>query len=57
MTAAAVVEQSLRAVERGRLRVITGWQNRLVVGVQRFLPSALLRAVGAQLFRPPPGSA
>lgn len=57
MTAAAVVEQSLRAVERGRLRVITGWQNRLVVGVQRFLPSALVRAVGAQLFRPPPGSA
>jgi len=57
MTAAAVVEQSLRGVERGRLRVITGWQNRLVVGVQRFLPSALVRAVGAQLFRPPPGSA
>jgi short-subunit dehydrogenase len=57
MAAAAVVEQSLRALERGRLRVVTGWQNRLVVGIQRFLPSALVRAVGAQLFRPPPGAA
>ena len=57
MTAGAVVEQSLRGVERGRLRVITGWQNRLVVGIQRFLPAALVRTMAARLFRPPPGAA
>ena len=56
MSAAAVAEASLRALERGRLRVITGWQNRLVVGVQRFVPQALVRNVAGQLFRPRPGS-
>jgi short-subunit dehydrogenase len=54
MPARAVVEQSLRALDRGRpLRVIPGWHNRAVAGSQRFLPRGLVRAVSAQLFRPP----
>jgi hypothetical protein len=57
MTAEAVVDRSLRALDKGRLRVITGWPNRLVAGTQRFMPRALVRAVAAQLFRPRPGSA
>jgi len=56
MTAEAVVHRSLRALDKGRLRVITGWQNRLVAGAQRFMPRALVRAVAGQLFRPRPGS-
>jgi short-subunit dehydrogenase len=57
MTAPAVVEQSLRALDRGTLRVITGWQNRLLASVQPFMPRAVVRAVTERLFRPPPGSA
>ena len=57
MSAPAVAERSLRALERGRLRVIPGWQNRLVAGVQRFLPQALVRGVAGQLFRPGRGPA
>jgi short-subunit dehydrogenase len=56
MSAEAVVAGSLRALDQGRLRVITGWQNRLVVAVQRFVPGVLVRAVAARLFRPRPGS-
>jgi short-subunit dehydrogenase len=53
MSAEAVVEQSLRALDRGRpLRVIPGWHNRAVAGSQRFLPRGLVRAVSASLFRP-----
>lgn len=53
MSAEAVVESSLRALDRGRpLRVIPGWQNRSVAGVQRFLPRAMVRGVAANLFRP-----
>lgn len=57
MPAAEVAETSLRALERGRLRVVPGWQNRLVIGVQRFAPQALVRAVAGRLFRPGTGSA
>ena len=57
MPAADVAEESLRALDRGRLRVITGWQNRLMVGVQRFAPQALVRAVAGRMFRPGAGSA
>jgi short-subunit dehydrogenase len=57
MPAAEVAEVSLRALERGRLRVVPGWQNRLVIGVQRFAPQALVRAVAGRLFRPGTGSA
>jgi short-subunit dehydrogenase len=52
MTAEAVVERSLGALDRGRLRVIAGWQNRLVAGVQRFAPQRLVRGVAGRLFRP-----
>jgi uncharacterized protein len=53
MTAEAVVESSLRALDRGRpLRVVPGFQNRAVAGVQRFLPRAMVRGVAARLFRP-----
>jgi short-subunit dehydrogenase len=53
MPAEAVVEASLRALDRGRpLRVVPGWQNRTVAGVQRFLPQRMVRGVAARLFRP-----
>ena len=53
MPAEAVVEASLRALDRGRpLRVVPGWQNRTVAGVQRFLPRRMVRGVAARLFRP-----
>jgi uncharacterized protein len=53
MTAEAVVEASLRALDRGRpLRVVPGWHNRALAGVQRFLPRSLVRGVSGQLFRP-----
>jgi len=56
MPAAAVAEQSLRALDRGRpLRLIPGWHNRAVAGAQRFVPRALVRGIGAKLFRPPKG--
>lgn len=47
-----VAATSLAALERRRLRVVVGWQNRLALGAQRFLPSALVRKAGARLFRP-----
>ena len=52
MPAPAVVERSLRALDRGRLRVVPGWQNRLVVASQRLVPRALVRRVAGELFRP-----
>jgi uncharacterized protein len=48
-----VVELSLRGLDSGRLRVVTGWQNRLLIAAQRFTPAALTRRVAAELFRPP----
>ena len=56
MTAEAVAKASLEALYRGRpLRVIPGFQNRAVAGVQRFLPQSLVRRVGGELFRPRKG--
>jgi short-subunit dehydrogenase len=52
MSAEAVVERSLRALDRGHLRVIAGWQNRLVAAMQRFAPQRLVRSVAGRLFRP-----
>ncbi len=48
-----VVAWSLAGLDRGRLRVIAGWQNRLTVAAQRFAPQALVRKVAGSLFRPP----
>lgn len=56
MSAEAVVETSLRALDRGRpLRVIPGWHNRALAGAQRFVPRRLVRTVSAGLFRPRKG--
>jgi uncharacterized protein len=53
MTAEAVVQASLRALDRGRpLRVIPGWHNRVLAEAQRFVPRSLVRGVSGQLFRP-----
>lgn len=48
----AVVRASLRGLERGRLRVVPGWSDRLNSQLVRFLPGALVRRVAAQLYRP-----
>jgi hypothetical protein len=47
-----VVESSLAALEKGRLRVIPGWRDRLVLGAQSLFPSAVARRVAGELFRP-----
>ena len=47
-----VVAASLQALERGRLRVVVGFQNRATIAAQRFLPQVLVRAIGARLFAP-----
>jgi uncharacterized protein len=52
MSAEDVVACSLRALDRGRLRVIAGLPNRLLARVQHFLPRSLVRAVAAELYRP-----
>lgn len=50
-----VVEASLRGLEAGRILVIPGWRDRVLVALQRLLPRALVRRAAAQLFRPQPG--
>jgi len=52
MTPDAVATTSLAALDRGRLRVVVGWHNRLTVVGQRFVPQALVRLVAGRLFRP-----
>jgi short-subunit dehydrogenase len=54
LSAEEVVEASLRGLDRGRLRVVTGWTNRLAVFAQRFVPAAVPRRVAAELYRPRP---
>jgi short-subunit dehydrogenase len=54
MTPEQVVEESLRALDRGRLTVVTGLRNRVSVTIQGFLPRALVRRVAGELFRPAP---
>jgi uncharacterized protein len=54
MTPAAVVEESLRALERGRVTVVTGLRNRLTVAVLPLAPRSLVRRKAADLFRPAP---
>lgn len=49
-----VVRESLRGLDRGRLRVVTGWTNRLGGFAQRFLPAFVPRRVAAELYRPRP---
>lgn len=52
MSAEEVVACSLRALDRGGLRVIPGLQNRLLATLVRFLPGGLVRTVAARLYRP-----
>ena len=47
-----VAERSLAALDRGRLRVIPGWRDRLVLRVQSIFPDAVVRRVAGELFRP-----
>ena len=47
-----VVACSLRALDRGRLRVVAGFQNRLLAAVQSFVPRRVVRRVAAELYRP-----
>lgn len=47
----AVVEASLRGLETGRLRVFPVLGDRVVAALVRVLPSALVRSVGAGLYR------
>jgi short-subunit dehydrogenase len=53
MTADAVVRASLEGLDRGKVRVVAGWPNR-VLGfvVQRIAPRALSRRVAGELYRP-----
>ena len=52
LTTREVVEVSLSGPDGKRLRVVTGWTNRLAVFAQRFVPSFLPRRVAAELYRP-----
>jgi short-subunit dehydrogenase len=57
MAPAAVAEASLRGLDRGRVRVVAGWPNRLLgFVVQRLAPRGLARRVAAQLYRPRGGA-
>jgi hypothetical protein len=49
-----VVERSLAALERGKLRVIPGWPNRVIATAERLVPGAVVRRMAAELFRPRP---
>ena len=52
MSAAAVAEASLRALDRGQVVVIPGTRDRIMVGLQRFAPRSLVLRIAAGLFRP-----
>ncbi len=53
MTPRQVVEASLDGLERGRLRVVVGFSNRVLGFVtQRFAPAWLARRVAGELYRP-----
>jgi short-subunit dehydrogenase len=47
-----VVEASLGALGSGRVLVIPGWRDRILVTLQRLLPRAVVRRAAAELFRP-----
>jgi hypothetical protein len=54
MSPELVAESSLRALSTGRLVVIPGWRDRLMVQLQRLAPRALVRRAAAGLFHPQP---
>ena len=53
MTPEEVVRASLEGLDRGKVRVVAGWPNR-VLGfvVQRIAPRGLARRVAGELYRP-----
>lgn len=53
MKAEDVVAWSLAGLDRGRLRVIAGWQNRLTVAAQRLVPQTVVRKIAGRMLRPP----
>jgi short-subunit dehydrogenase len=53
LSAEAVAEASLRALDRGSMTLLPGWRDRLGVFAQRFVPRSLVRRVAGGLFRPP----
>ena len=52
MSAAAVAEASLRALDRGQVIVIPGLRDRILVALQRLVPRPMVRRAAARLFRP-----
>ena len=53
MTPEAVVEASLKGLDKGRVRVVAGWSNRLLGFMsQRLAPRGLSRRVAARLYKP-----
>jgi len=52
MSAAEVVDTSLRALEGGGVVVVPGRRDRALVALQRFAPRALVLRLAAALFRP-----
>ncbi len=52
MSAAAVAEASLRALDRGPVIVIPGLRDRILVAFQRLVPRPMVRRAAARLFRP-----
>jgi short-subunit dehydrogenase len=52
MTAAQVVSVSLKALDRGRVRVVPGLPNRALAAAQALVPRAWVRRVAAALYRP-----
>jgi len=56
MTPEQVVAASLRGLDRGRVRVVAGFMNRLTAAAVRFAPHGLTRRVAARLYRPAPGA-
>ena len=46
LSAEDVVDTSLRALEKGKVVVVTGWQYKLLVAIVRLLPRSLVRQLG-----------
>jgi hypothetical protein len=52
MTAEEVVSASLKALDRGRVRVVPGVSNRALAAAQELLPRSWVRRIAAALYRP-----
>jgi hypothetical protein len=52
LTSDEVVAASLRGLDRGKLRVVVGFANRVLAALVPLTPGAVARAVGERLFKP-----